>query len=59
FYNSLLDLGECILFLLSPAVDCIFLDHVLHGIDYLRIIQDELPEEVYLAQEGLHSFLVS
>ena len=51
-------MGECVLFPLSLAVDCILRDHVLHGFDYLRIIQDELLEEVYLSQEGLHHFLV-
>jgi len=54
----LVDLGEYTLFLLTPVVNYIFLDHVLHGLNYLHIIQDELSEEVYLAQEVLHGFLV-
>jgi len=57
FCNGLLDPSECILFLLTLVVDYIFLDHVLHGLNYLHIIRDELPKKVYLAQEGLHSFL--
>lgn len=46
------------LLFLSLGVHYMFLNNILHGLEYLRIIQDELPEEVYLAQEGLHSFLV-
>ena len=54
----MLDTCECILFPLALAVAFIFLDHVLHGLNCLHIIRDELSEEVYLAQEGLHGFLV-
>lgn len=46
-------------FPLTPVVDCIFLDHVLHGVDYVCIIRDEFLKEVYLAQERLHGFLIS
>lgn len=51
-------MGLCILFPLGPTVDCILLGHVLHGFDCLCRIWDELPEEVYLTQEGLHHYLV-
>lgn len=51
-------MDECILFPLTPVVDYILLDHVLHWFQSLLIIWDELSKEVYLSQEGLHCFLV-
>ena len=45
-------------FLITPPIDCILLDHILDRFDNLCIIQDEISEEVYLSQGGLHSFLV-
>ena len=54
---SLLYMGEWIILPLSLAIDCILLDHVLYRFHYLHIIWDELQEEVYLSQEGLHLFL--